>query len=247
MSPRFLLLPLILLAALSCIAAEFDLVIKNGRIVDGTGAPAAHGDIGVRDGKIVAIGKIDAEDAGKIIDAGGLVVAPGFIDVHTHAEDIIEMPVGENFIRMGVTTLLLGNCGGSEINVDKFLRDIEATNVCPNVATLIGHNTVRRKAMGGNFDRIPTEKELSEMKALVSKAMQDGAFGLSTGLIYLPGTFSKTEEIVEVARVASDFGGIYVSHMRDEGLEIEDALNELFRIARSRARRKCARMCRISN
>jgi N-acyl-D-amino-acid deacylase len=213
-------------------AARFDVLIQNGRIVNGTGAPAAHGDIGIREGKIVAIGKLNPADADKTIDAHDLVVAPGFIDVHTHAEDIIEMPNGENFIRMGVTTLMLGNCGGSELNIDKFLRDVEATNICPNVATLIGHNTVRRKAMGGNFNRVPTDKEMGEMKKLVAKAMQDGAFGLSTGLIYLPGTFSKTDEIVELAKVASSFGGIYASHMRDEGLEIEDALNELFRVAR---------------
>jgi N-acyl-D-amino-acid deacylase len=232
MSPRIFLLLVSLFVALSPKAEEFDLVIKNGRIVDGTGAPAARGDIGVRNGKIVAIGNLNAEAAGKIIDAHGLVVAPGFIDVHTHAEDIIEMPTGENFIRMGVTTLMLGNCGGSELNVDKFLRDVEATNICPNIATLIGHNTVRRKAMGGNLNRAPTEKEMAQMKDLVAKAMKDGAFGLSTGLIYLPGTFSKTDEIVELAKVASSFGGIYASHMRDEGLEIEDALNELFRVAR---------------
>jgi N-acyl-D-amino-acid deacylase len=142
------------------------------------------------------------------------------------------MPEGQNFIRMGVTTLMLGNCGGSEIDIDKFLREVEATNICPNIATLIGHNTVRRKAMGGNFNRVPTEKEMAEMKKLVAKGMKDGAFGLSTGLIYLPGTFSKTDEIVELAKVASSFGGIYASHMRDEGLEIEDALNELFHVAR---------------
>src|ERR1041384_1637268 len=232
MKRRVLLLLFTSIMTVLAQAARFDVLIQNGRIINGTGAPAAHGDIGIRDGKIVAIGKLSSQDADKYIDAHGLVVAPGFIDVHTHAEDIIEMPVGENFIRMGVTTLMLGNCGGSELDIDKFLRDVEATNICPNVATLIGHNTVRRKAMGGNFNRVPTEKEMAQMKNLVAKAMKDGAFGLSTGLIYLPGTFSKTDEIVELAKVASGFGGIYASHMRDEGLEIEDALNELFRIAR---------------
>src|SRR4051812_14361239 len=213
-------------------AARFDVLIQNGRIIDGSGAPAAYGDIGISNGKIIAIGKLNRQNGDKTINAHGLIVAPGFIDVHTHAEDIIEMPNGENFIRMGVTTLMLGNCGGSELNIDKFLRDVEATNICPNVATLIGHNTVRRKAMGGNFNRVPSEKEMAQMKDLVAKAMKDGAFGLSTGLIYLPGTFSKTDEIVELAKVAASFGGIYASHMRDEGLEIEDALNELFRAAR---------------
>ena len=219
-------------ARLSMGAAQYDVLIRNGRIVDGSGAPAAHGDVGIRDGKIVAIGRLDRNEASRVIDAEGMIVAPGFIDVHTHAEDVIEMPVAENFLRMGVTTLMLGNCGSSELDVDKLMRDVEAKNVAPNVATLIGHNSVRRKAMGGNFDRVPTPEELAKMKELVRDAMKDGAFGFSTGLIYLPGTFSKTHEIVEVAKVASEYGGIYVSHMRDEGLEIEDALNELFRIAR---------------
>jgi N-acyl-D-amino-acid deacylase len=232
MKLRLLSFLTVIASTLSLFAARFDLIVENGRIIDGTGAPAAHGDIGIRGGKIAAIGKLDQHDADKIIDAQGLTVAPGFIDVHTHAEDILEMPVGENFIRMGVTTLMLGNCGGSELDIDKFLRDVDAINVCPNIATLIGHNTVRRKAMGGNFNRPPTIEEMARMKELVAKAMKDGAFGLSTGLIYLPGTFSKTDEIVELAKVASGFGGIYASHMRDEGLEIEDALNELFRVAR---------------
>jgi N-acyl-D-amino-acid deacylase len=232
MKRRVLLLLCASITTLFSQAARFDLLIQNGRIIDGTAAPAAHGDIGIRDGKIAALGKLNPQDAAKTIDAHGLVIAPGFIDVHTHAEDILEMPAGENFIRMGVTTLMLGNCGGSELDIDKFLRQVEATNVSLNIATLIGHNTVRRKAMGGNFDRVPTAEEMARMKELVAKAMQDGAFGLSTGLIYLPGTFSKTDEIIELAKVASGFGGLYASHMRDEGLEIEDALNELFRVAR---------------
>jgi N-acyl-D-amino-acid deacylase len=231
MKRRFLLLLFTMAAGVAAHAALFDVMIQNGRIVDGTGAPATHGDVGIRGGKVVAIGKLNAADAEKVIDANGLIVAPGFIDVHTHAEDIVEMPVGENFIRMGVTTLMLGNCGGSELDVEKLMRDVDG-KVCPNVATLIGQGTVRAHAMKGSFDRPPTEKEMAQMKELVAKAMKAGAFGLSTGLIYLPGTFSKTEEIVELAKVASDYGGIYVSHMRDEGLEIEDALNELFRIAR---------------
>src|SRR5207248_1259814 len=127
-----------LATTLNLFAARFDVIVQNGRIVDGTGAPAAHGDIGIRDGRIAALGKLDSREGDKIIDAHDLIVAPGFIDVHTHAEDILEMPAGENFIRMGVTTLMLGNCGGSEIDIEKFLRDVEATNVCPNIATLIG-------------------------------------------------------------------------------------------------------------
>lgn len=218
---------------LCCVrAADFDLLIQGGRVVDGAGMAAFRADVGIRSGKVAVVGKLDGANAAEVIDAAGLVVAPGFIDVHTHAEDIIEMPVGENFIRMGVTTLLLGNCGSSALEVGKFLAHVEKTNVAPNVATLFGHNTVRRAVMGGSFDQKPTDEELASMKERVATAMREGAFGFSTGLIYLPGTFSKTEEIIELAKVAGEFGGIYVSHMRDEGLEINDALNELFRIAR---------------
>jgi N-acyl-D-amino-acid deacylase len=228
LSQLFILLCLALLAR----AADFDTIIKGGRIADGTGAPAFFADVAIRQGKVAAIGKLDPNRASEIIDATGRVVAPGFIDVHTHAEDILDLPAGENFIRMGVTTLLLGNCGGSALEVGKFLQRVEATNVAPNVATLFGHNTVRRAVMGGAFDRKPTADELSAMQQRVAIAMREGAFGLSTGLIYLPGTFSKTDEIAALAKIAGEFGGIYVSHMRDEGLEIESALNELFAIAR---------------
>ncbi len=225
---------LVLCAAslLAAPAADFDLLIKGGRVVDGTGSPAVLADVAVLGGKIARIGKLTGADAKKVINATGLVVAPGFIDVHTHAEDIVEMPAGENFIRMGVTTLMLGNCGSSALEVEKFLKRVESTNVAPNVATLFGHNTVRRAVMGGAFDRPPNPDEMALMKERTREAMRAGAFGFSTGLIYLPGTFSKSDEIIELARVAGEFGGIYVSHMRDEGLEIESALDELFRIAR---------------
>ena len=212
-------------------AAEFDLVIRHGRVMDGTGNPARFADVGVKQGRIVAVGTVKGSGTTEV-DATGLIVAPGFIDVHTHAEDIDDLPRGENFVRMGVTTLVLGNCGGSVLNVGLFFRRLEATNISPNVATLIGHGTVREKAMGGDFDRPPTAEELAEMQRYVERAMEEGAVGLSTGLIYLPGTFSKTEEIVELAKVAGRYDGIYASHMRNEGAEILDSLNELFRISR---------------
>jgi N-acyl-D-amino-acid deacylase len=229
---RFSLTLLSLLLSSLAIAADYDILIKNGRLVDGTGSPAVHADIAIKNGKVAAIGKLDSATAAKTIDATDQVVAPGFIDVHTHAEDILDMPEGENFIRMGVTTLMLGNCGGSALDVKKFLERVEATNVCPNVATLFGHNTVRRAVMGGAFDRVPSADDMARMKDYITDAMKAGAFGFSTGLIYLPGTFSKTDEIVELAKVAGEFGGIHVSHMRDEGMDISSALNELFRIAR---------------
>ena len=161
-----------------------------------------------------------------------MIVAPGFIDVHTHAEDIEKQTRGENFVRMGVTTLVLGNCGGSVLKVGEFFKKLERTNISPNVATLIGHGTVRGKAMGGSFMRPPTEEELNAMRSLVEQAMKDGAVGLSTGLIYLPGVFAKTEEIIELAKVASAYDGIYATHQRSEGEEILKSLDEIFRIAR---------------
>jgi len=222
---------LCILRATALCAESFDVVIRHGRVVDGSGNPAFFADLAVKDGRIAEIGRISGS-AKTEVDAKGLVVAPGFIDVHTHADEIAEMPLAENFVRMGVTTVVVGNCGGSALDVAKLFREMEATNVAINVATLVGHNTVRQKAMGGSFDRPPTPAELSTMKSLVEQAMKDGAVGLSTGLIYLPGVFSKTDEIIELAKVASAYDGIYTSHMRYEDTQIYKALDEVFRIAR---------------
>ena len=214
-------------------AADYDMIITGGRVVDGTGKPAFVADVAIKDGKIAKIGELADASATTRIDARGLVVAPGFIDVHTHSDEIVEkLPTSDHFLKMGVTSLVVGNCGSSNLDVGAFFREITAKGVSPNVATLIGHNTVREKAMKGIFDRAPTGAELAEMRRLVDQAMKDGAVGLSTGLIYLPGTFAKTEEIVELAKVTSPYGGIYASHMRNEGGRILDSINELLRIAR---------------
>jgi N-acyl-D-amino-acid deacylase len=211
--------------------ADYDLVIRNARIADGTGAALVTGDIGIKDRRVVEIGRVRGS-AATVIHAEGRVAAPGFIDVHTHSEDIAKIPAAENFLRMGVTTIVTGNCGGSRTNVADFFAEIEAAGTTLNVATLIGHNSIRQKAMGGSFLRAPNEEQMGAMKAMVDQAMNDGAVGLSTGLIYLPGTFAKTEEIIELAKVASSHGGIYASHMRAETLKIFSALDELIRIAR---------------
>lgn len=228
MRPHLLLLPLLTLAAA---AADFDVLIENARIADGTGAPLVTGGIGIKDGRIAAVGSVTGS-ADTVIDAEGRVVAPGFVDVHTHSEKICENPVVENFLRMGVTTIITGNCGNSKTDVAAFFREIEQTGTTLNVATLIGHGSVRERGMGGRFIRPPSAEQLDAMKQLVDQAMRDGAVGMSTGLIYVPGSFAKTEEIIELAKVVSAHGGVYASHMRYETDRIFEALEELTRIAR---------------
>jgi N-acyl-D-amino-acid deacylase len=218
-----------LMPALAKDETTYDLVIVNGRIVDGTGNPWFAGSVAIKDGRIAQVGRVDAAKAKQVIDAKGQIVAPGFIDVHAHTENIFEQPVAENFVRMGVTTLVTGNCGGSHVDIGKFLGTIKEKPLAVNISTLVGHNTVRAEVMG-LADRAPTAEEQQKMNALVEKAMQDGAVGLSTGLIYLPGTFAKTDEVVGLAKAASKFGGTYASHIRDEGVGVLDAINEAINI-----------------
>lgn len=220
--------------SLACCSADYDLIIRNGTVVDGSGSKGFKADVAIKNGRIAVVGTLKGS-AKTEINARGHVVSPGFIDVHTHAEDVFELPLAENFIQMGVTTVVMGNCGSSFLNVGELFRNLERTNSSVNIATLIGHGTVRKQAMGGSFDRKPTDNELRTMEELVGSAMRDGAVGLSTGLIYLPGTFAQTEELIRLARVASSFGGIYATHMRDEGKEIDKALTEAFQIGRAAA------------
>lgn len=229
--PRLLQI-LLLVAALSGLHAEsFDTLIRGGRVIDGTGNPARFADLGLRQGRIVAIGR-HLGDATEIIDATGKVVAPGFIDVHTHADDVAELPLAENFIRMGVTTIVAGNCGMSAPDIAEFFRRLDSTPTAVNVATLIGQGTVRGQVMGGSFSRPPTAAELERMQEQVRMGMEAGAVGLSTGLIYLPGTFSTTDELIALTREVAPFDGTYASHMRSEGRDILEAIAEAVRIGR---------------
>ena len=217
-----------------------DILITGGTIVDGSGAGGRRADLAIKDGRIVAIvsnGRRPATMATETIDARGLVVAPGFIDVHTHADGIARSPGAENFVRMGVTSVVAGNCGTSALDVGDALTEIKQTGAAVNFATLIGHNTVRRAVMG-NANRPPTVAELAKMKSLVWKAMADGAVGFSTGLEYVPGTYAHAPEILELARIAANTGGLYASHMRDEGKELEAAVEETIRIGEEA-------MCRV--
>src|SRR5215203_1112289 len=209
-----------------------DILIKNGRILDGTGNSWIKGDIAIKNGKIIRIGLLDGITATKIIDAKNLVVAPGFIDVHTHIEgEEFKNPTADNFILDGVTTVVTGNCGASNVDIKKYLWQIDSAKLSINVATLIGHNDVR-KAVMGTANRKATEEDIKKMEALVSQAMQDGAVGLSTGLIYIPGTYSGTDEIVRLAKIAAAYKGVYASHMRDEGDSVVQAIEEALLVGR---------------
>jgi N-acyl-D-amino-acid deacylase len=204
---------------------DFDLLLKNGTVVDGSGAPGFRADVGIKDGRVARVGDLKAAPAKRTIDASGLIVAPGFIDVHTHADDVAKKPRAENFVRMGVTTVVAGNCGSSALDVGKAFEEIGKGGAAVNFATLIGHGSVREAVMGTGR-RAPSAAEMEKMKALVTKAMADGAVGLSTGLQYVPGAYAEPGEIAGLARVACRVGGLYASHMRNEGTEIEKAVAE---------------------
>lgn len=210
-----------------------DFIITNARIIDGTGAPWYRGNIVVTNGKINSVGELPKDTTSTVvIDAQDKYVAPGFIDVHTHSEyDLLEMPEAENFTRMGVTTLILGNCGSSYLDLNNAFTSHTQTGMAPNIASFTGHNTIRRKVMG-NDNRDPSTTEVVAMKDLVTKSMKDGSLGLATGLIYTPGTYSKTPEIIELAKAASAYKGMYVSHMRSEGLSIFEAIDEALTIGK---------------
>lgn len=209
---------LFVITSLTTYAQTFcDVLIKNGKIIDGTGNNWFYGDVAIKDGKILDVGRSLQYITDKTIDASGLIVAPGFIDVHTHIEgDDAKNPTADNFIYDGVTTVIAGNCGSSNVQVGKYLNWVDSFKLSINVATLIGHNDVRRAVMG-RANRDATPEELQKMEALVEKAMQEGAVGLSTGLIYIPGTYAKTSEILALAKVAAKYNGIYASHIRNVG------------------------------
>jgi N-acyl-D-amino-acid deacylase len=219
-------------AALLAEPAGYDLLIRNGRVIDGAGNPWYAADVAVKGGRIAAVGRLEGATAAQVIDAGGLVVAPGFIDVHTHVEGgIRRRPTADNFLFDGVTSVVTGNCGGSETDLPAFFSELRQAGVSLNVGTLIGHNSVRRAVMGTE-QRDPTPEEQAKMEALVEKAMRDGAVGFSTGLIYVPGTYSKTPEVVGLARAAARHGAIYTSHMRSEGEGVFQAIDEALQIGR---------------
>jgi N-acyl-D-amino-acid deacylase len=219
-----------LTTALATQQAPFDLLIVGGRVIDGTGAPARRANVAIRGGLIVGVGSITGP-AHDTIDATNLVVAPGFIDVHTHADDVADRPLAENFIRMGVTSIVAGNCGSSASSTSEALTRIREVGVAVNYGTLVGHNTVRTGVMG-RVNRPSTIAEINRMKASVFTAMVAGALGFSTGLQYVPGTYARNNEIVELARVAANHGGVYATHMRNEGTLLLEAVAESIQVGR---------------
>jgi len=209
-----------------------DVLIRNGRIIDGTGNSWYYGDVAVKEGKIMAIGKLTGYTAARTIDANKMIVAPGFIDVHGHVESgIFDNPTADNYIYDGVTTVVTGNCGGSAANLQNFFHRLDSLHPSINIASLIGHNTVRQQIMNRD-NRAPSPEEQQKMEGLVEQAMKEGAVGLSTGLIYIPGTFAKTEEVVGLAKAAGKNNGIYASHIRNEESKAVDAINEAINIGK---------------
>jgi len=220
----------LLVLGFSGCAERFEIVLKGGKLYDGSGGEPFTADVGIKGGRIVAIGELGAGGV-KTIDATGLYIAPGFIDVHNHAMfsedesnafapeielDFDELRRVKNYLYQGVTTLVSGNCGAGPHTVGEMYANMSEKGIGLNVIELVGHGTIRDAVMGQD-DRDPTVEELDRMKQMVAEAMEGGAAGLSTGLFYAPGSYAKTEEVIELARVVKQYGGIYASHVRDEG------------------------------
>ncbi len=243
----------------------FDIIVKNGRVVDGSGNPWFRADIGIRDGRIAAVRHLAEAEAKRILDVQDRVVSPGFIDAHSHSDwTILKNNGAWSSLQQGVTTEFVGNCGMSQFPVsdknrsdlqmhmaDMFNTDldqvpidwvdfagfrdrIEANGTGVNLACFIGHSTVRSAVMGledqGGERSEPTENEMKAMQGLVAEAMEQGAWGLTTGLVYKPGRNAKTEEIIELARIAAHHGGSYMSHIR--GYRTTDGAKEFYQDCR---------------
>ncbi len=234
----------------------YDFILKNVRIVDGTSAPWYRGSVAVKDGRIAKIGAIETDMAKEVIDGEDLYLAPGFIDIHSHSdESLLKFPLAESRILQGVTTEIGGNCGISVAPVSceeakkqqlkdyvgdldytwetmgQYLKRMEDQGISTNLGMLAGHGSVRIAAMG--FDnRRPTEAEMETMKSILRQSMEDGAYGMSSGLIYPPGCFADKEELAELCKELVPYGGYYATHMRNENDTIVEALEEALYIGR---------------
>ena len=209
-------------------------LITNVMIIDGTGAARRNGAVRIDGTAIVEVGDLDAMPGEQLIDGNGLVLAPGFIDTHSHAdEDLFDQPGALAAVSQGITTVVIGQDGGSPYPLLSFRFDLLANPAAINVAAYAGHNTLRREAMGGDFQRHAIPWELAVMKAMLEQELEAGALGLSTGLEYDPGIYSDTGEVVSLAKVAAEQGGRYISHIRSEDRWFELALDEIIEIGRA--------------
>jgi dihydroorotase/N-acyl-D-amino-acid deacylase len=213
--------------------AIHDLLITGGTVIDGTGAARMRADVAIDGDRITLISAsaMPVSRGRRVIDATGRIVAPGFIDLHAHLEPLPTLPGAESAVRQGVTTAVGGPDGGSPWPIGTYIADRERLGVGVNVAFLVGHNTIRGEVMG-MADRAPTAAELGQMQTMVRRAMGEGAWGLSTGLKYLPGAFSNIDEVVALSQPAADSGGIYTSHLREEGLGLLASVAEAIEIGR---------------
>lgn len=213
-------------------SASTPLLIRGGTVVDGTGARRRKADVRVVGGVIREIGRLKAHAGERVIEARGLIVAPGFIDTHSHADGgLLDTPDAESQIRQGITTAIIGQDGGSHLPLAQYFAEVQAKHVALNIASFVGHGTVRGQVMGPDYKRAATPEEIAKMTALVEQEMQAGALGLSSGLEYDPGLYSTTDEVVACARVAAKHGGLYISHVRDEENEALTSFRELIQIA----------------
>jgi len=224
-----------LLAAPGSSEVRADFVIRGATLYDGSDRPGQQGDLAIQGERIVAVGKFATAGQPRIIAGEGLIVAPGFIDLHTHNDIPLTQPATKAnlcYLLQGVTTVVTGNCGTGSADVAGYFRKLQAGGVGGNVIHQVPHNDVRRQVMG-NANRLPTAAELQKMEALVEQGMKDGAWGLSTGLYYIPGSYANTEELIALARAAARHGGFYASHMRDEGAGVLSSIQEVLTIGRA--------------
>jgi N-acyl-D-aspartate/D-glutamate deacylase len=227
------------LALLTCLPGadtpvQADVVLRGATLYDGSGQPGVVGDLAIKGDRIVAVGTFETAAGAQTLDAQGLIVAPGFIDLHTHSDNPLTRPATRAnlcYLLQGVATVVTGNCGSGPADVAGYFKTLESGGTGSNVIHLVPHNNVREQIMR-NANRIPTADELKQMEALVDQGMKDGAWGLSTGLIYTPGSYAKTDELIALAKVAARHGGFYASHIRNEGVGVLEALDEALTIGR---------------
>ena len=213
-------LGLIIALALIPQAPAFDLVIKQARVFDGTGNPWFIADVGVKDGRITQIGDLASATATRTIDARGKYLAPGFIDIHSHADDGLGDPAlsyNPNVVAQGITLTVVNQDGRSPWPLRDQKARYEKQGVGNNVALMVGHGAVRSRVMGQRANQVATDADITAMQAMVEEGMKDGAYGLSTGLEYVPGRFSEPREVIEITRPVKKYGGFYISHERSEG------------------------------